>query len=182
MPMIFRSSKRSWTWAGDMAACWPSCSRQRRKRRASCSTLNMRRQGHKRFSPSKGSQTGRVSFWGIFSSLCPKPPIVTCSNIFKYILHHWPDVEATKIATHVGNAARASNGTVIPVEKIMLQQVVDDPGHAAALHGDMTMMLWNGEERTLPQFRELLAAGGLSLTRVLPLSDNLFAIEAVPAS
>jgi hypothetical protein len=44
----------------------------------------------------------------------------------------------------------------------------------------MTMMLWNGKERTERAFAELFAEQGLSLTRTVALSDNHFVIEAVP--
>jgi hypothetical protein len=111
----------------------------------------------------------------------PLPEHADC-YVLKYILHDWPDAEASRIVGHVGDAARDSNGRVILVEQIMPDQVVEDPGHATALYGDLAMMLWNGQERTRSQFRDLLAKGGLSLTRVLPLSDNLFVIEAIPAS
>ena len=111
----------------------------------------------------------------------PWPETADC-YVLKYILHDWPDAEASRIVAHLGEAARASRGTVVLIEKIMPDRITEDPGHAVAVYGDMTMMLWNGKERTQSEFRQLLAGGGLSLTRVLPLSDNLFAIEAVPAS
>lgn len=111
----------------------------------------------------------------------PWPETADC-YLLKYILHDWPDSDASRIVAHLGEAARASGGTVVLIEKIVPDRIIEDPGHAVAVYGDMTMMLWNGQERTRSEFRQLLAGGGLSLTRVLPLSDNLFAIEAVPAS
>ena len=111
----------------------------------------------------------------------PWPETADC-YVLKYILHDWPDGDASRIVARLGEAARASRGTVVLIEKIVPDQIIEDPGHAAAVYGDLTMMLWNGKERTQSEFRQLLATGGLSLTRVLPLSDNLFAIEALPAS
>jgi hypothetical protein len=100
--------------------------------------------------------------------------------VLKYILHDWDDAHAAQIVARVGEAARKSNGTVVIIEKIMPERVLDDPAHAVALQGDITMMLWNGKERTEAEFAALLAGGGLSLTRTVALSDNHFVIEAVP--
>ena len=111
----------------------------------------------------------------------PWPETADC-YVLKYILHDWLDSDASRIVARLGQAARASRGTVVLIEKIVPDQIVEDSGHAVAVYGDLTMMLWNGKERTQSEFRQLLATGGLSLTRVLPLSDNLFAIEALPAS
>jgi hypothetical protein len=101
--------------------------------------------------------------------------------VLKYILHDWDDAHAARIVARVAEAARASHGTVVVIEKLMPERVADDPAHAIALQGDMTMMLWNGKERTKAEFALLFAANGLSLTRTVPLTDNHFVIEAVPA-
>lgn len=106
-------------------------------------------------------------------------PVRADCYVLKYILHDWDDAHAARIVARVGEAARASRGTVIVIEKLMPERVADDPAHAVALQGDMTMMLWNGKERTEREFAALFAAGGLSLTRTLALSDNHFVIEAV---
>jgi hypothetical protein len=107
-------------------------------------------------------------------------PIVADCYVLKYILHDWDDAQAARIVARVGEAARGSGGTVILIEKLMPERVADDPAHAVALQGDMTMMLWNGKERTEREFAALFAGGGLSLTRTLALPDNHFVIEAVP--
>jgi hypothetical protein len=101
--------------------------------------------------------------------------------VLKYILHDWAEEPARTIVQRVGEAARQSGGTVIIIEKLMPEQVAADPDHAVALYGDMTMMLWDGRERTRAQFVDLLAHGGLALTRTLALSDNHHLIEAMPA-
>ncbi len=110
----------------------------------------------------------------------PLPEPADC-YVLKYILHDWAEEPARQIVQRVGEAARQSGGTVVLIEKLMPEQVQADPDHAIALYGDMTMMLWDGRERTRAQFAELLAHGGLALTHTLALSDNHHVIEAKPA-
>lgn len=110
----------------------------------------------------------------------PLPEQADC-YVLKYILHDWADEPARQIVSRVGDAARQSGGTVAIIEKLMPARVEHSAGDAIALYGDMTMMLWDGRERTREQFEELLAHGGLALTRTVLLSDNHHIIEAVPA-
>jgi len=110
----------------------------------------------------------------------PLPEQSDC-YVLKYILHDWAEEPARNIVKCVGEAARQSGGTVVILEKLMPERVEADPDHAIALYGDMTMMLWDGRERTLAQFEDLLAHGGLALTRTVALSDNHHIIEAKPA-
>lgn len=100
--------------------------------------------------------------------------------MLKYILHDWDDDHARRIVEQVGAAAKASNGTVLVIEKVLPERVMPREGDALALYGDMTMMLWNGRERTQAQFAELLAHGDLALTNIIALSDNHFLLEARP--
>ncbi|MGC1269655.1 MAG: methyltransferase [Croceibacterium sp.] len=102
--------------------------------------------------------------------------------VLKYILHDWDEDHARRIVAQLGDAARASNGTVVIIEKVMPEQVEPRDDHAIALQGDMTMMLWNGCERTEAGFADLLAHGGLALTATVPLADNHYVIEARPAA
>lgn len=108
-------------------------------------------------------------------------PETADAYVLKYILHDWDEEHARRIVVHLGDAARRSNGTVIVIEKIMPERVEASPGHAVAMQGDLTMMLWNGCERTRAGFAALLAHGGLALTRTVELADNHYLIEAVPA-
>ena len=107
-------------------------------------------------------------------------PETADAYMLKYILHDWDDEHARLIVQRVGEAAAKSGDTVLLIEKILPERVQADADHAVALYGDMTMMLWNGRERTEAQFAEMLQYGGLALTRTLPLADNHFLIEARP--
>ena len=108
-------------------------------------------------------------------------PETADAYVLKYILHDWDEEHARRVVVQLGEAARRSNGTVIVIEKVMPEQVAANPAHAIALQGDMTMMLWNGAERTEAGFADLLAHGKLALTGMVPLPDNHFVIEARPA-
>ena len=100
--------------------------------------------------------------------------------VLKYILHDWNDDYAARIVARVGEAAAKSGGTVILIERIMPERFEHSADHAKASYGDLTMMLWDGKERTEREFSDLLARGNLALTRTVPLSDNHFVIEARP--
>ncbi len=109
----------------------------------------------------------------------PLPEQADC-YVLKYILHDWNDAYAETIVRRAGEAAQANAATVILIERIMPERFEPGPDHAIAAYGDLTMMLWDGKERTEREFRELLDKGNLALTRMLPLPDNHFVIEAKP--
>jgi len=108
-------------------------------------------------------------------------PCTAHAYVLKYILHDWDDAHALAIVEQVSAAARASNAPVFVIEKLLPDRVEATPGHAIAMQGDMTMMLWNGRERTQGQFADLLAHGSLALTATVPLADNHYLLEARPA-
>jgi len=107
-------------------------------------------------------------------------PVAADCYVLKYILHDWNDAYAQTIVQRVGEAAAASNGTVVLIERILPERFDASVPHAMAAYGDLTMMLWDGKERTEREFRELLAKGNLALTRTVALPDNHFVIEAKP--
>ena len=109
----------------------------------------------------------------------PLPEAADC-YVLKYILHDWNDAYAERIVQRIGEAAVASSGTVVLIERIMPERFEASAPHAIAAYGDLTMMLWDGKERTEREFRDLLAKGNLALTRTVPLPDNHFVIEASP--
>ena len=110
-------------------------------------------------------------------------PLPEAADIYvlKYILHDWNDAYAEQIVRRVGEAAAVNDAAVILVERIMPERFEASAPHAIAAYGDLTMMLWDGKERTEREFAALLAHGNLALTRTVPLPDNHFVIEARPA-
>jgi len=79
----------------------------------------------------------------------------------KNVLHDWPDEDAVRILRQV----RAAIGDRA-ARLLILEQVVE-PGNqwdpAKLLDIDM-LVVFGGRERTVAEWRELLAAGGFALT------------------
>ncbi|HEV2201278.1 MAG TPA: methyltransferase [Bryobacteraceae bacterium] len=95
--------------------------------------------------------------------------------MMKYIIHDWPDEACLKIL-------RACRAGVNPGGKLLVVDAVIKPGNEMdpAKYMDIEMLLFpGGHERTEPQFRELLAAAGWRLTRVIPTASILSIVEAV---
>jgi hypothetical protein len=100
--------------------------------------------------------------------------------LLKYILHDWDDAHAERIVVRLGETARAGEATVILIERILPDRFEQDGEHQGAAAADLTMMLWNGRERTRSEFESLLACGGLRLTRAVPIGEAHYVIEAEP--
>jgi SAM-dependent methyltransferase len=85
--------------------------------------------------------------------------------ILSHVIHDWDDPQSARI---LGNCAAAMRPTsrLLLVEEVLSERVSDGPSTVLA---DMAMMLLtSGFERTRNEYRELLAAAGLDLARVLP--------------
>jgi O-methyltransferase domain len=84
--------------------------------------------------------------------------------ILKRIIHDWSDAEALQILRNC-REAMSVQGTLLLIESIKQTAQHADPATAADL---MMLALVTGRERTEEEFRELYAAAGFTLTRVLP--------------
>jgi O-methyltransferase len=84
--------------------------------------------------------------------------------ILKRILHDWSDAEAIQILRNCHEAMHP-HGKLLLIESIRQPSTHADPAMAADL---MMLVLVSGRERTEEEFRRLLAAAGLRLTRVIP--------------
>jgi hypothetical protein len=84
--------------------------------------------------------------------------------ILKRIIHDWSDAEALEILRNC-RQAMSDQGTLLLIESIRQPAHHADPATAADL---MMLVLVTGRERTEEEFRELYAAAGFTLTRVLP--------------
>jgi hypothetical protein len=95
----------------------------------------------------------------------------------KYIIHDWPDDLCVKILS-------ACRRGIHPGGKLL---VVDNVVHAGndfefAKIIDIEMLLFpGGLERTEQQFRDLFAASGWRLARVIPTSCHISIVEGVPS-
>jgi O-methyltransferase domain len=125
--------------------------------------------------------------------------------LLSWILHDWEDALAVRIV-HNCRQAMADAGAaarLLVIEHVLPPRVAADaaadpdapPSESFLTVGlDLVMMLnLGGRERTEPEFRTLLAAGGFALRRVMPLlpdgastapdrPDHRQLLEAAPAA
>jgi hypothetical protein len=97
--------------------------------------------------------------------------------IMKHIIHDWPDELCIKIL-------RACRKGVNSGGKLLVVDNVIQPGNdfAPGKFLDIQMLIFPGGcERTEKQFRDLFAAGGWQLSRVIPTAAPVSIVEGVPA-
>jgi hypothetical protein len=94
--------------------------------------------------------------------------------LLKYILHDWNDARCGIILRNC--RAAIGQGTILIIERIVPETV--SPADTDVIRGDLIMLGVGGRERTAADYRALLGAAGLSLTRIIPIDGNFSAIEA----
>ena len=95
--------------------------------------------------------------------------------IMKHIIHDWDDERALVILRNC-HRAMTENG------RLLLVEVVLPPGNEPSFGKIMDiemMLLPGGSERTEAEYRELFAAAGFQLTRVVPTASPASIIEGV---
>ncbi len=109
----------------------------------------------------------------MFSSV----PADADAYIMKHIIHDWPDELCIKIL-------KACRKGVNPGGKLLVVDDVIQPGNDfyAGKFLDLQMLIFpGGKERTEKQFRELLAASGWRLSRVVPTATPICIVEGIQA-
>jgi SAM-dependent methyltransferase len=99
--------------------------------------------------------------------------------VLSHVIHDWDE---PRCLTLLGNCRRA----LAPGGRLLIVEIVL-PGANEPSPGKLTdlIMLVNsprGQERTLDEYRDLLARAGFRLARVVPTASPVSVIEAVPAS
>jgi len=95
----------------------------------------------------------------------------------KHIIHDWPDDLCIKILTSCRKA-------VNPGGKLLVVDHVIQPGNdfSPGKFLDLQMLIFpGGRERTEKEFRDLFAAGGWRLSRIIPTAALDSIVEAVTA-
>ena len=94
--------------------------------------------------------------------------------LLRHIIHDWDDDQSVTI---LSNCRRAMNqgGRVLVAEFVIPEG--NDPSFSKL--ADLMMLVIGGKERTEKQYRELYAAAGLELTRVVPTATELSLVEGV---
>lgn len=114
-----------------------------------------------------------IAFGDMFSSV----PAGADAYIMKHIIHDWPDELCVKIL-------KSCRKGVNPGGKLLVVDDVIQPGNDfyAGKLLDLQMLIFpGGKERTEKQFRELFAAGGWKLSRVVPTATPICIVEGIPA-
>ena len=98
------------------------------------------------------------------------------------VLHDWSDERAAELLRRC-REAMPSEGRLIVYEAVVPEVGEVTPRAQLQFLNDLNMLVrTGGRERTEREFRDLFAAGGLRLTRILPVSFTASALEAVPLS
>lgn len=98
-------------------------------------------------------------------------------HVLKYIIHDWGDAESRRILASCARAL-APGGVLVLLEQVVPDTIVADARVADVLRGDLIMLNIGGRERTAAEYRGLLAAAGLTLTRIIPTDTTFSVIEA----
>jgi hypothetical protein len=96
--------------------------------------------------------------------------------ILKWIIHDWEEARAITILKNCHQAMPA-NGKLILVEAVVPSS--NEPHFSKFIDLNMLVMT-GGRERTIEEYRTLLAAAGFRLTRIVPTPSPMSVVEAEP--
>jgi len=97
--------------------------------------------------------------------------------MLSHVIHDWSEAQCLTI---LGNCRRAmaSDNRLLLIEMVLAS---GDAYHPGKLTDIVMLNVPGGQERTEPEYRELLAKAEFRLTRVVPTDSAVSVIEAVPA-
>ncbi len=123
----------------------------------------------------KAGVNGRCQFVG--GNFFEKIDVQVDAVLMRHIIHDWDDEKCVTILKNC-RAALNPGGKVLVVESVVPSG--NEPGFVKWL--DLTMLtIPEGKERTADEYRELFAAAGLKLSRIVRTAGELDVLEAVPA-
>ncbi|MDC8450791.1 MAG: methyltransferase [Nitrospira sp.] len=97
--------------------------------------------------------------------------------LLSHIIHDWTEAQCLTILGHCRRAL-APAGRVLIIEMVLPEDNAPHPGKML----DMMMLVGpGGQERTIPEYRQLLDKAGLRLTRVVPTNSAVSIVEAISA-
>lgn len=100
--------------------------------------------------------------------------------LLKNIIHDWDDERSLVLLRNCAQAL-APTGRLLLIEHVMPCRLDASSCHRAPAWADLTMLLaTGGRERTKGEFRALLSASGLILTKIIPTAWAHSVLEAVP--
>lgn len=100
--------------------------------------------------------------------------------LLKSILHDWPDDLSKKILTNIRRVMTGENKILI-IDRVYPDHIEVTREHQSIARADLNMMLGpGGLERTESEWRDLFAASGFQIDRIIPLEMGFRLIEASP--
>ena len=100
--------------------------------------------------------------------------------LLKSVLHDWDDDHAVEILRNC-RRAMAPHARLFVIERIAPEHFCDSPRDQGIARSDLNMLVsTGGRERTETQYRDLLDAAELRITRLLALGDPYRVIESAP--
>lgn len=101
--------------------------------------------------------------------------------VLKHVIHDWNDEKATEILKRC-RAALPADGKLLLVEGVYPSAIDTSLESRGAAANDVNMLVVaGGRQRAEGEFRELYAAAGLELTRIVPTPARVAVIEGVRA-
>lgn len=108
-------------------------------------------------------------------------PAAKDAYILKSVIHDWDDARSLVILKNC-RAAMGAGSRLLLVEPVVPERMGSSPFDEMLVSADLNMLVvTGGRERTEAEFRALLAAAGLHLTRVVETIAMLSVLEARPA-
>jgi hypothetical protein len=104
-------------------------------------------------------------------------PAGSRAYVMKNVIHDWDDDLARAILVNCRRAV-PSDGVLLLVEYMLPEGNVPSAGKTIDL---AMLLLTGGRERTVEEYRLLLADAGFHLNRVVPATAELMILEAIPA-
>ena len=100
--------------------------------------------------------------------------------LLKSVLHDWDDDHAVEILRNC-RRAMAPHARLFVIERIAPEHFCDSPRDQGIARSDLNMLVGTGgRERTQTQYRDLLDAAELRITRLLALGEPYRVIESAP--
>jgi len=97
--------------------------------------------------------------------------------IMKHIIHDWPDDKSLKILRGCRQGVNPG-GKLLVVDHVIQPGNEFDPGKFL----DLEMLIFpGGKERSESQFRDLFAAAGWRVSRIVPTPSGMSIVEGIPA-
>jgi O-methyltransferase domain/Dimerisation domain len=104
-------------------------------------------------------------------------PAANGAYLLSHIIHDWSDAQCLTI---LGNC----RGAMTPDSRLLIIEMVlpaGDTPHPGKMFDMVMLALPGGQERTEPEYRELLGKAGFRLTQVVPTRSAVGIVEALPA-